>query len=114
MSFQVTEPDVDRRDVDGDFVAHGELVELGGHRPVLFELVDARTPRVGPDGRGWPWRCTPCRPALDPAGFWDDPAGSLDPDLLQHPHELRAVAMLPGGDEDRQSRDHLSRLMKQA
>jgi hypothetical protein len=91
MSSQVTGPDVDRRDVDGDFVAHGELVELGGHRPVLFELVDARTPRVGPDGRGWPWRCTPCRPALDPAGFWDDPAGSLDPDLLQHPHELRAA-----------------------
>jgi hypothetical protein len=41
MSFQVTEPDVDRGDVDGDFVAHGELVEPGGHRPVLFELVAA-------------------------------------------------------------------------
>jgi hypothetical protein len=41
MSFRVTEPDVDRRDVDGDFVAHGEIVELGGYRPVLFELVDA-------------------------------------------------------------------------
>jgi hypothetical protein len=41
MSFQVTEPDVDRGDVDGDFVAHGELVEPGGQRPVLCELVDA-------------------------------------------------------------------------
>jgi hypothetical protein len=39
MSFQVTEPDFDGGDVDGDFVAHGELVEPGGHRPVLFELV---------------------------------------------------------------------------
>ena len=27
--------------VDGDFVAHVELVEPGGHRPVRFELVDA-------------------------------------------------------------------------
>jgi len=59
MSFQVTEPDVGRRDVDGDFVAHGELVELGGRRPVLFELVDAAIhgmtlfvkPRVAPR---WP------------------------------------------------------------
>jgi hypothetical protein len=92
------------------FVAHGELVEPGGHRPVLFELVDAALHgmtllvklRVAPgwpaavgslltpvgglvvlfrdggldsaDSRGWPWRYTPCRPALDPAGSWDDPA----------------------------------------
>ena len=45
--------------VDGDFVAHVELVEPGGHRPVRFELVDAAAPRhdaavkrrVAP---GWP------------------------------------------------------------
>jgi hypothetical protein len=59
MSFQVTEPDVDPGDVDGDFIAHGELVQPGGHRPVLSELVDAALHgltllaklRVAP---GWP------------------------------------------------------------
>src|SRR4029453_9468781 len=35
------EPFVDRRGVDGGFVADGELVEAGGDRAVAFEPVDA-------------------------------------------------------------------------
>src|SRR5437763_11582747 len=41
VSFQAAEPDVDRGDVDGGFVAHGQLVESGGHGAVLLEQVDA-------------------------------------------------------------------------
>lgn len=41
-----SEPFVDRGDMDGGFVAHGELVVASGHRPLTFEPVDATFHRV--------------------------------------------------------------------